>query len=182
MKTKLIIAICLTVNILISQEIKIKLWGKYYDVCTSFATAKLYNKDSVKGFSLQSKGYKDFPMEILKYKNIRVIDLSSKGLDEMIEYLNYSERKVYNKRKKNGGDLFGYPRFRPNTLLTIPNEIVDLKKLEIIYLDYTCVTLEEIKKIELLLPNVTVVPSSEELKAEADFFKQELPVVPESPH
>lgn len=148
------------------QEVKIKLAGKEYDVCTSFAYAEQLNTDSVKGFSLQSKGYKDFPKEVLKYKNIVVLDLSSKKLDEMVEYLNRSEKKVYEKRKKNGGAKFGYPLFRPNTVLTVPDEIVNLKKLKLIHLMDMDVTIDAIKKIEKLLPNCEVVPSSKDLENE----------------
>lgn len=149
---------------LYSQEVKIKLAGKEFDVCTSFAYAEQLNPDSVKGFSLRSKAYKDFPKEILKYKNIIILDLSSKKLDEMVEYLNRSEKKVYEKRKKNGGAKFGYPLFRPNSVLTIPDEIVNLKKLKLIHLMDMYVTIDAIKKIEKLLPDCEVIPSSEDLE------------------
>lgn len=151
---------------LYSQEVKIKLSGEEYDVCTSFAYAEQLNPDSVKGFSLQSKGYKDFPKEVLKYKNIIVLELGSKKLDEMVEYLNRSEKRIYKKRKKNGGDKLGYPLFRPNTVLTVPDEIVNLKKLKLIYLMDMYVTIDAIKKLEKLLPNCEVVPSSKDLEYE----------------
>lgn len=166
MRVKVFYILCLIATKVYSQEIKIKLAGAEYDVCTSFAYAEQLNPDSVKGFCLQSKGYKDFPKEILKYKNIIVLDLSSKHLDEMVEYLNRSEKKAYKKRKQNGGKQFGYPLFRPNTVLTIPEDITSLKKLKVIHLVDMYVSLEAIKKIEQLLPNVIVIPTSENLEAE----------------
>jgi hypothetical protein len=155
-----------------SQEIKIKLAGKEYDVCSSLAYAETLNPDSVNGFSLQSKGYKDFPKEVLKYKNIIVLDLSSKHLDEMVEYLNRSEKKIYEKRKTNGGDKFGYPLFRPNTVVSIPDEIINLKRLKVIHLMDMYVNKEAIKKIELLLPGVIVIPSSKDLEMEEELEKR----------
>ena len=150
----IIILICFVITEQIySQEIKIKLAGYEYDVCTSFAYAEQLNPDSVKGFSLQSKGYRDFPKEVLKYKNIVVLDLSSKHLDEMVEYLNRSEERAYKKRKQNGGRQFGFPLFRPNSVITIPDEIVNLKKIKLIHLMDMYVNIEAIKKIEKLLPN-----------------------------
>jgi hypothetical protein len=166
MKVIVIYILCLIATKVYSQEIKIKLAGLEYDVCTSFAYAEQFNPDSVKGLCLQSKGYKDFPKEILKYKNIIVLDLSSKHLDEMVEYLNRSEKKAYKKRMQNGGKQFGYPLFRPNSIVTIPDEIINLKKLKVIHLMDMYVSIEAIKKIEQLLPNVIVIPSSENLEAE----------------
>lgn len=154
-----------------AQEIKIKLAGNEYDVCSSLAYAETLNPDSVKGFSLESKGYKDFPKEVLKYKNIIVLDLSSKKLDEMIEYLNRSERRAYRKRRKHGGDKFGYPLFRPNAVLTVPDEIANLKQLKLIHLMDMYVTIDAIKKIERLLPNVVVVPSSKDIEMEEELQK-----------
>ncbi|MCA6437409.1 MAG: hypothetical protein IM600_03760 [Bacteroidetes bacterium] len=166
MKVIAIYMMCLIATNVYSQEIKVRLAGAEYDVCTSFAYAEQFNPDSVKGFCLQSKGYKDFPKEVLKYKNIIVLDLSSKHLDEMVEYLNSSERKAYEKRLRNGGKQFGYPLFRANSVVTIPDEIINLKKLKVIHLMDMYVSIEAIKKIERLLPNVLVIPSSENLEAE----------------
>ena len=155
-----------------SQETKITLNGKVYDVCTSLEYAEHLHPDSIKGFSLQSKGYKDFPKEVLKYKNIVVLDLSSKKLDEMIEYLNRSERRAYGKRKKHGGDKFGYPLFRPNTVLTVPDEIANLKQLKLIHLMDMYITIDAIRKIESLLPDVVVIPSSKDLEMKEELEKQ----------
>lgn len=172
MKTIIILLInCFTIGNIYAQEVKIQLAGKEYNVCTSLAYAEKLNPDSVKGFSLQSKGYRDFPKEVLKYKNITVLDLSSKQLDEMVEYLNRSEKKVYKKRKQNGGSQFGYPLFRPNRVITVPEEIIKLKKLKLIHLMDMYVTVDAIKRIEKLLPNCEVVPSSKDLESEKEWLK-----------
>ena len=47
--------------------------------------------------------------------------------DDIVEYLNFKERRAYNQRKIHGGELFGYDFFRPNRIRTIPDELVNLK-------------------------------------------------------
>lgn len=89
----------------------------------------------------------------------------------MVEYLNFSEKRRYKKRKKKGGPLFGYPFFRPNSLLTVPDELASLKKLKLILLMDMYVTIEAIKKIEKLLPGVEVVPCSKDLESDEEFQK-----------
>lgn len=73
MRYRLTIVLYFIFLTLYSQEVKIKLAGKEYNVCTSLAYAAHLKPDSVQGFSLQSKGYKDFPMEIL---NIKILQSS----------------------------------------------------------------------------------------------------------
>ena len=167
------IIICLILfQKLYSQEYSFSIKGITYTFCTSLTCAKQNNPDSVKGLVLQSRGYKDFPIEVLKYKNIEILDFSSKKLDEMFEYLNRKERKIFNKRKKHGGENFGYPDFRINRILTIPDEIASLQKLKLINLMDTYTTIDAIKKLERLLPNCEIMPSSKFMEDEEQQRKE----------
>jgi hypothetical protein len=155
-----------------AQEIKTTINGVEYSFCTSLASASYIVPDSVKGLLLQSKGYQKFPIEILKYQNIEALDFSSVRMDEMVEYLNKKEKKEYNKRKKNGGEQFGYPLFKPNFIRTVPDSIFVLKKLRIINFMDMYVTIDAIKKIEKLLPQCIVIPSSRELEMEKELHSK----------
>ena len=130
--------------------------------------AREVNPDSVRFLKIGNNNLREFPMEILIYKNLYELNFESANIAET--YLNErwlltkSEKeeyfKIFNKqpgaRTDRGRDLF-YPTHNRNKIKKIPNEISQLKKLSLLILDHYHISKRELKKIRFLLPNCEII-------------------------
>jgi hypothetical protein len=105
-----------------------------------------------------------FRKRYLSLRTLKFLDLSAKFWGEMYEHLTPSQKKILKRKQNELGVCNVSLLYRPNEIIDIPQEISKLTKLELIYLIDVKVSIETIKKIEKLLPNVIVVPSSKDLE------------------
>src|ERR1035437_6479471 len=137
---------------------------KYYsygktvrNVYYSFEEADKVPVDSVLGLILKSKEFKKFPKEIVKYKNLQILDLSSLVWDEVYDSLMTKKEKKYVDRMRKKMGLYYVPRsYKPNVLYDIPQEIFTFKKLKYFDWDGAYITLIEVCKLHKLLPDMQI--------------------------
>lgn len=146
--------------------------SSYYVKCfTSLAEARRVHPDSVNGLVLKSNGFKDFPKEILKYKNLRVLDFDAYLWQDVLDSLTEKDKKEYfylkshlpNKFVSFDGSVV-YKYYKKSQIKVIPEEIKSLNKLELI--SFTCVTIKyknKFKKIYKYLPKTEIHPLEQDL-------------------
>ena len=148
-------------NCLFCQTEQIRLRnGKIYRVYMSLEDANKVNPDSVFGMELKSKGLNDFPIEILKFKNLKILDLSSYDWLSAPYLLNKRQKRKLVKLQEKSLEP-NTPCIKPNTIRNIPEGVKDLNHLE--YLDLTDVNfhINIYKKLNVLMPNVYINPPKE---------------------
>ncbi|HXD94353.1 MAG TPA: hypothetical protein VNX01_14200 [Bacteroidia bacterium] len=138
--------------------------GKVYKVYYSFEEASKVNPDSVFGLVLKSKGFKGFPKEIFKYKNMQILDLGAFNWDEAYSTLMTSkEQKKADKKKKKLGNLYYPPCYKSNNIFDIP--IMEVKTLTgLVYLNIDCCGYKSKVMCELLkmMPQLEIYPNIEQ--------------------
>ena len=102
------------------------------------------HSDKVEYLSLSDQNIRDFPLEILAMKNLRVLNLSRTNISiippeidqlQQLEYLN----------------LTG------NSIQELPEELTRLKELNYLVLSYNNISEEEIKWLRIQMPNCKIV-------------------------
>ncbi|MGZ3864344.1 MAG: hypothetical protein ACXVPN_03925 [Bacteroidia bacterium] len=158
----LVLTLC-SLNAFSQHDYKYK--DKVYTVYYSFEEADKVNPDSVKGLVLKSKGFKNFPTQILKYKNLEVLDLSAFNWDEAYDTLmSKSEKQKRDKKAKKLGNLYFPPCYKPNLIFDLPvSELKELKKL--IFMNIDCCGRKAAKLCELLklMPQLEIDPDVEHM-------------------
>lgn len=143
MKFKAIIILSL---VTISQTCQAQNYsGEYgeYKVYKSLKKA-LKHKSQVKILHLHDKQLKEFPIEILKLKELKILSLYKNELTEIpssIDQLKNLERLELMK----------------NNLSSLPESMVNLKKLKKINLAYNGMSEQDVEFIKEALPNCTVI-------------------------
>jgi len=142
--------------------------NKVYRVYTSIADAQKANIDSVFGLKLMSNGFEKFPMEILKFKKLKYLEIGSYLWQDVIDSLTIAEKKELEERQKNmpyGATIYKY--YKISKISNIPPDINLLTDLEI--LDFTSVKLnyKKFRKIYKYLPNTLVLPDKKTIQ---DYF------------
>jgi hypothetical protein len=145
-----------------SQQI-VEYRGKKYEVYRTLMEANKVHPDSVEGLWLISNGYKDFPRELLKFKNLRYLEISSYYWYEVLDSLTPRQRKKYYKLEKETCDRYMIYRFyKPNTIVSFPKEISELNKLEVCFFVNTPIrSWKKYIKIFDYLPNTHILPPKE---------------------
>ncbi len=138
--------------------------GKTYKVYTSLEDADKVNPDSVFCLALKSKGFKNFPKEVLKYKNLQILDLSAFNELEVYDSLmTKEEKRKADKYKRKTPAFIYYPRcYRGNNLFDIPAS--DVRKLiKLIYMNVDCChyKLQQMCDLQKVLPNMEIDPPIE---------------------
>lgn len=126
--------------------------NKTYKVYTSLLEASNVNPNSVEGLVLCSNGFNDFPKEILKFKNLKYLNLCNYSWKHFKDSLSTEEIFKYDSiQKQSGVDII----FRPNYIQTIPRGLKKLKKLEIV--DFSAIQVSDVAKRKMLkyLPKET---------------------------
>ncbi len=134
-------------------------------VYTSLEEARKIHPDSVFGLDLVSCGLKDFPKEILNYKNLVVFDLSSYFWEQVQDSLSPKQKKKLIRARAGMPENFCMYKFwRVSTIKKIPKEIKNLKKLRYFTLGHG-VRIKHRKKffkIHQYLPNTVIYTGFEE--------------------
>lgn len=139
--------------------------------------ARKVNPDSVKYLDIGSSGFKKFPTEILKYKNLielKITDYDSlkaceNGIIDSAACAKFNKR-CNELRKKYGEVWFGeyeFPIYNPNIFTKIPKQIKELKALKILWIYQTSlnsvIPKSMAKKLIKWLPNCYVIQPYESL-------------------
>lgn len=132
--------------------------GNLYKIYRSLEEVKTLNPDSVFCLDLGSWGYKDFPMEIFKFKNLVFLSLAPYTWLDVPERLNKWQKRQLEKMKKESFEPYT-PFYKNNKIKHLPKEITTLSKLEYIDIDGAKYEYEILKELTEKLPNVTIMPN-----------------------
>lgn len=96
---------------------------------SSLKQALKINPDSVFYLDLRNQDLKEFPREILLFKNLKYLDLKSISRLEYVDSLPQEERIKRKEAIKKNPDLAYGIMFKSNKIAEFPDEITELKKL-----------------------------------------------------
>ncbi len=131
----------------------------------SLKDAEQVNPDSVFVLDLGNNGINQFPMNILKFKNLWYLTLKYRNIGEIYEatpsLLSKKETdeviEIFKIHPKVRTDVDGlFPTYNKNMINNVPIEITLLKKLEALYFDIRFFSKKKIRKLKRLLPNCDV--------------------------
>lgn len=132
---------------------------------TSLQAALKVNPDSVQGLIIMSSGCKDFPQEILKFRNLRYLRFGAYYWSDVLDSLTWWQKKRYYRMQKKSFDGFVAKKYKLNEVRTIPEGIKNLKKLEFVtfYEGTRILRPKEFIKIYHYLPNAKIFPLLDEI-------------------
>lgn len=149
--------------------------GKVYIIYTSLEEAGLANPDSVIYLELRSKGYIDFPVEILKYKNLEIIDLGTLYFNDVPELLNKKQlNKLERLKKKCNCNEPRSIEFNPNHIKKVPHGICELRKLRHLSLSGVHFKYKLLDDFEKLIPNTKIDPDKETIKIAKEIDQEDM--------
>lgn len=130
----------------------------------SIEDANKVNSDSVFSLILGNQGLKKFPLDILNYKNLKILNFIDYNVSELYLnspwLLNEKEKKEYlNIFKKNPHVNRGegiYPTPNKTKIRNVPIEISRLKNLKFLYLNNK-IYRKQNAKLKILLPNSELI-------------------------
>ncbi len=136
---------------------------KQYAVYCSLIEANKVHPDSVYGLELTSNGFKDFPREILKFKNLKYLEIGSYYWYSVLDSLTSQERKEFDSLEADTCDRCMVNKFfKANIIYSFPKGIKDLKKLE--FCDFSTADIRnwrKFKRIYRYLPHTRIIPLKE---------------------
>jgi len=145
------IYIVLMNNFLFAQTKKmIAFNGKQYNVYTDLPSAMKANPDSVEGLSLCSNGFKDFPVEILRFKKLKFLEICNFASKELKDILSKPLGI-----QKNSGKL---EYENENLILNIPKGIKKLTALELVDFSSVRISRKAIHRLYKFLPKAERLP------------------------
>jgi Leucine-rich repeat (LRR) protein len=126
-----VLALFCSLNLLASaQRIETEAFnGKKYLVYTSLIDANKVHPDSVLGLVLCSNNFKDFPKEILKFKNLKYLNICSSRWTRYRDSLSAEQIRINDSIERKDDITIDY---KPNYINKIPKGLRKLKKLEMI--------------------------------------------------
>ncbi len=125
-----------------------------YDEFTDLDSARR-DPDKVVKLSLRKKKYKDFPMQILKFKNLQYLDLSKNSIKELPDSIITLKKLQYLIVSKNGLEAL------PNTIGGLKNlKYLNVNQNEIGRLPYTFGNLENLEIADLWSNNLEYFPET----------------------
>jgi hypothetical protein len=136
-------------------------------IFTSISEAKKVNPDSVFAIQLGNNGLKEFPKEILEFRNLELVDLIDRNIGEI--YLE-DPKKLTEKDQllakqifeKHGGydirtDVIGlFPIRNKNTFKSVPIDVIKLKKLNQLMIPCKSISKKTKQKILENIPGCTI--------------------------
>lgn len=136
-------------SILLMKVVEKQIVGRYYDL-----ESAVLQKDSVISLSLVNKGLTTLPNEILLFKNLKVLDISSNNINNLPDWLGKMAclEELY---------------CRSNKIDKLPLDICNLKNLTV--LDFwnnnvvsipSCLSTSSIKKINFGMNSLSYIPKS----------------------
>lgn len=163
----------LIITVLISKfcfcQTKTVHWrNKSYVVYTGFPAANKVPVDSVQGLSLMSNNFKDFPKEVLRYKNLKYLEIGTYYYSEVLDSLDKNQLKKYEYYKKKYSVRGMYTmmgKYKTNKIKNIPKEIQKLNKLEVVdFMTARIYSKKKFRKIYSYLPNTEILPDKDFLE------------------
>ncbi|WP_317897792.1 hypothetical protein [Aurantibacillus circumpalustris] len=160
MKLKLVIVLIGIHSVCFSQRLTPNGEKIFY----SLAETEAVNPDSVFVLCLGNNNLKEFPIKILKFKNLNKLTLCNFNTGEMLQNTPWllTEKEVEETRKifkkHPGCDLVTdglFPIPRKNRIKSIPEDIGQLKNLRLLILNRT-LSHKEIEKLKSLLPDCAI--------------------------
>jgi len=123
------------------------------------------NADSVKFLELGNSSLKEFPMQVLKFKNLEILGFTDGNIAQIElgapwKLTKEDKEKLYKIQDKYPDirtDVGIFPIPRKNKIKKIPNEIVQLEKLEFLALNKRDISKRELKRLKKLLPKCTII-------------------------
>jgi hypothetical protein len=103
--------------------------GKKYKIYSSLVDANKVNPDSVEGIELGSNNFKDFPKEVLKFKNLKYLSICSYRWTHYRDSLSAEQIRINDSIERKDDK---YVDYKPNRIKNIPKGLRKLKKLEMI--------------------------------------------------
>lgn len=151
----LLAIICLVQFSSFSQEVLLdSLALSTYDEFTDLDSARR-DPDKVVKLSLRKKKYKDFPMQILKFKNLQYLDLSKNSLKELPDSIIKLKNLQYLIVSKNSLEAL------PNTIGGLKNlKYLNVNQNEIGRLPYSFGNLENLEIADLWSNNLEYFPET----------------------
>lgn len=150
---------------LFCQKVEVEYFNHKIINYKTITEAAKVTPDSVKSLDLISNNFKDFPNEILLFKNLENLYIDSYSWHQVLDSLTQDEKKLYYELKANTCDRCGVMKFyKINTIKSIPRSIKKLKKLKNISIgDGVKITnTKKFKRIYRWLPNVDIWPRLED--------------------
>ncbi|MBA3682693.1 MAG: leucine-rich repeat domain-containing protein [Bacteroidetes bacterium] len=125
-----------------------------YEEFTDLDSARR-NPDKVVKLSLRKKKYKDFPMQILKFKNLQYLDLSKNSLKELPDSITTLKKLQYLIVSKNSLEAL------PNTIGGLTNlKYINVNQNEIGRIPYSFGQLENLEIADLWSNNLEYFPET----------------------
>lgn len=151
----LIAIVCFIQSVSFSQETLLdSLTLSTYDEFTDLDSARR-NPDAVVKLILRKKKYKDFPMQILKFKNLQYLDLSKNSLKELPDSIITLKKLQYLIVSKNSLEAL------PNAIGGLKNlKYINVNQNEIGRLPYTFGNLENLEIADLWSNNLEYFPET----------------------
>ena len=106
-----------------AQVIMENILGVKYKCYTNLDSLDKLSPDCIECLHLRSKGFMDFPLQVLKYKNLKILELGTGDWMEEPHELNERQKKKYRRlRKKYSGENFEFrsPLVKQNIFKNIP--------------------------------------------------------------
>lgn len=146
------------------SQVRIVSWkDKTYKAYVNLSSVSKLNPDSIEGLILIGNDFNDFPKEVLRFKNLRYLEIDSYRWSEVLDSLTAEQKAEYYRIKANSPEGFLIQKFyKPNRVRRIPKKIKSLKKLEVV--DLSGVIIKDKRrfvKIYKYLPNVEIIPAKE---------------------
>lgn len=134
----------------------------------SIQEAKAVNPDSVTHLQLGNNDLTAFPVEVFQFKNLNFLSFIDSNIGEIYAttpwILSESERlEAIEKTSKFGSNLrvypegiHGFPTYHKNKIGGVPDEIAQLKNLNVLMFEKYQVSKREYKRLKKMLSNCTV--------------------------
>jgi len=133
----------------------------------SIEETKGVNYENIKYLYAGNSNLREFPMEVLGFKNLEVLSFGNLNIALMELTMPWrltkeDKEKLYKIQDKYPDirtDVGIFPIPRKNKIKKIPNEIVQLEKLELLVLNKRDISKRELKRLKKLLPKCTITRS-----------------------
>ena len=143
--------------------------GKTYKVYSSLAAAFKVHPDSVEGLVLGSNDFGDFPTEILRFKNLKYLNICSYKWSNFKDSLSKEQIRINDSLETKRNRIIYY---KPNHIKTIPKAIKKLKKIELVDFSTALVSKKVSYQLYKYLPNAARLPDYEIEKKIKDISKE----------
>ncbi|MCU0360829.1 MAG: hypothetical protein MUF75_08950 [Bacteroidia bacterium] len=137
----------------IQRDTILEIFGNQLSFCICTDIKKLNCKDSVKGILFLSANLKDFPIEVLRYKNLVAIDFHNWTWEQRYSDLNKSQKRKYTKAYNIRGNV-PYIAYKPSTIKRVPEELKNLKNLKFLNIFSTVISDPEIQRVMTVFPEL----------------------------